>query len=108
MRWIKKIFEFWYNETRPPFMSREQIVNSIISRLTREDRNYIATCKHSNLIMLHFSFGMWIRNEYMLWYLNNPLTKDYQSGDDPRHPDNFSFGIIEDVWRQLGGQDETT
>lgn len=107
MRWVDKIISFWTKKSSPRFLTREEIVEDLLVKLTKEDRNYIATCTEQLLILLHHTFGQFIRNKYHLWHPDNPLTKGCESGTDPRHPDNLSQDIIVDVWERLGGGNES-
>lgn len=53
-----------------------------------------------DLILLHSSIGRYIRNKYNLWDSSNPYTR-YKTEQDPSHPDNMSFSIIQKIWKIL-------
>lgn len=109
MHWLSKLVEFWYNETKPPFLTKEQIVRREVSLLKTEDIQFLQQIEQNKLASLHFSWGMYIRNEYSLWDPQNPITKKWSSGQEviidqdvdvsPLHPDQVSYSIMEDVWR---------
>lgn len=51
--------------------------------------------------MMHFSYGRYIRNRYLLWHPKNPYTckpLEREAEDakpaSPYHPDNYSWGVI--------------
>jgi hypothetical protein len=74
-----------------------------IFRKLRDDGfvQYIRNMRPSERRMLHFSFGMEIRNAFLLWHPKNPHTmlklaelSDERQAASPFHPDNFSWSII--------------
>lgn len=83
------------------FRSREEIVAHLMKNLPDDTKQIIREMEESELIRLHFTTGMAIRNHYWLWDPHNPYTKGYQDGQDPRHPDNLSYQIIVDLWTAL-------
>lgn len=51
--------------------------------------------------VLHFSYGRWLRNRYLLWHPKNPYTSvplanepQEAQASSPYHPDNYSWSII--------------
>jgi hypothetical protein len=58
---------------------------------------YIKNLKEGELIYLHFSFGMWIRNNFGLWKGNEELLK----ATGKEHPDDASGVIIKEFWKHL-------
>lgn len=71
---------------------------------TPKDRDYFRNAKYDELIMFHHSFGGRIRNELKLWersWVPN-LVDGIDESDE--HPDNYSFKIIQEVWRKLNEQ----
>lgn len=53
-----------------------------------------------SLIMLHHSFGRYIRNKYKLWEVE--WEPELIDGVDhsPSHPDQLSMTIIEELWKR--------
>jgi hypothetical protein len=77
----------------------EEAVESVISILSEEDRNSLKNIRKEDLIELHFSLGLLIRNNLGLWGDNKKLleTDDFKDA----HPDNISSVIMKDVWDKL-------
>ena len=51
--------------------------------------------------VLHFSYGRWMRNRYLLWHPKNPYTSiplfnepEEAQASSAYHPDNYSWSII--------------
>lgn len=84
------------------FLTYDEIKNSIILDLSKDEEEILLFKSYSkeNLINLHHSFGQWIRNNYGLWFEDNPLTIGY-GNDETKHPDYISQKLIEDVWSHL-------
>ncbi|MDR3177029.1 MAG: hypothetical protein LBU06_10935 [Desulfovibrio sp.] len=77
----------------------EAAVADIITSLSPENKEVIRGTKREDLIMFHFSWGMWIRNYYGLWRGNAELIKSACGGNC--HPDDASMVIIEKAWETL-------
>lgn len=75
----------------------EEAVYAIIEQMNAEDRFYIANMKEDELISLHFTAGMQIRNNFGLWEKNDALLKD--TGEE--HPDDASGVILKALWEVL-------
>lgn len=108
---FNKLYEFWHRETSPPFLTKAQIVDHIISQLTVEHRYVLRNSSKDELPLFHFSWGMHIRNTYRLWDRNNPLTSRWvpdtsTEGVDcsPYHPDQVSYDIICTVWEKVNAE----
>jgi hypothetical protein len=76
----------------------------ILAALPEEEVAKIAAMPESELILLHFGLGMWIRNNLGLWQGNDTLMQainehEYGGG----HPDDVSMLIINAVWQRLRG-----
>lgn len=80
------------------FKSADEIYITLINEGVLED---IRNLNPSERGMLHFTFGRYIRNRFLLWHPNNPHTmvklgaesEDAQPASK-NHPDNFSWEII--------------
>jgi len=88
----------------------EVIADLIKHRLSQSDQQTIREMKKKDLITLHFSLGMWIRNNYGLWIKQNPLVASAEDSSfvdengvdcNPQHPDAVSNRIIEDLHTKL-------
>ena len=72
-------------------------VKRVVDKLSDADKKAIAKMKKDDLIMLHMSLGMAIRNDFDLWQGNDSLIKECQLMD----PDDISGEIIDAVWAKL-------
>jgi len=80
------------------FLPAEEIVTDLVGRLPNEDIELLKDMKEQDLISLHSSFGMMIRNMYGLWHPNNPYINTRTSDF---HPDQYSFYIITQLHKKL-------
>ena len=80
-----------------------EAVKKMISELPKRDKVQIASMTESDLIGLHFSLGIYIRNTYGLWADNKALMKSCReiSGDKNLHVDDASSLIIKELWENL-------
>ena len=78
-----------------------EAVNRLIQEMSEEDRETLKNTPEKDLIMYHFSLGMWIRNEFGLWQGNDELLKSCRKKDPLIHPDDVSSIIIEELWKKL-------
>lgn len=76
-------------------------VSDLLSRLSEADKTSLRQMKESDLALLHFGWGMGIRNHYGLWRGNRALIKD--ACGEGCHPDDASGVIIKAVWQALQG-----
>lgn len=97
------------------YLTKQQIVNEIVSKMTEEDKNELKTLHRDEMFKFHNHVGRYIRNEYKLWNRDNPLTAvwfiDNESGNEefirngidyhPCHPDQVSTEILEGVWDEI-------
>lgn len=72
----------------------EGAVELLISEMEVEDVSFIRQFPEDDLITLHNSFGMHIRNRLGLWGSNKLLLND--TGKE--HPDDASMVIIKKIW----------
>ena len=79
----------------------EEAVNRMIQEMSEEDRTRLKNTPEKDLIMYHFSLGMWVRNEFGLWQGNDELLKSCAKKDPLIHPDDVSSIIIEELWNKL-------
>lgn len=106
------------------FMSEGEIVDDIIANrtekqmrriigynfdppLTAEEREAFLKTRFNAYHFMRSEFGRWIRNSYGLWDKANPYTvpdpEPNADGvlDHPRHPDNITGRIINELVRRL-------
>ena len=80
-----------------------EAVDRLISELPRKDKTKIANMDEEDLIVLHFSLGMYIRDKFGLWSGNGKLMESccHVSGDDNLHEDDASSVIIKELRKEL-------
>lgn len=78
------------------FLNKSEIVDQLIhsDRLEEQFKIELKQTSDDDLILYHSTFGMWIRNTYELWNPDYPFL-------DNKHPDDFSFEIIQQLVTQL-------
>ena len=81
----------------------KEAVDRLIKDLPLKDRTIIANMHEDELINLHFSLGMYIRNNFGLWAGKTELMEDCRrvAGNQNLHEDDASTVIILEVWRKL-------
>ena len=83
------------------FLTEDEIVNDLfLNRLNQEDIDYLSKMKKDDVIMLHHGFGTSIRNQYGLWFEENPYTvlNDVMADN---FPDQVSHRILEKMWEGI-------
>jgi hypothetical protein len=89
-----------------------EAVDRLALMLSQAEKEEIAALTEDDLIGLHFSLGMTVRNDFGLWRENRPLLLDCQrikyrdAGDSPEgllliDPDDASMMIIRALWTRL-------
>ena len=78
----------------------DEAVDRLMMVLDDEQKIDIATLQEDDLIYLHFSLGMAIRNAFGLHHANSRLLA---SCDTAIHPDDVSEVIIKALWDQMTG-----
>ena len=91
----------WYNQleniTKVP-ETVDEAVNRLVTLLDDEHKLAISTMQESDLIDLHFSLGIAIRNAFELHDQDSELLK---SLGPFVHPDDVSMMIIGQLWHSL-------
>ncbi len=80
----------------------ELAVDQLISDLPIKQKRELADMAETDLINLHISLGVHIRNEFNLW--DNPELMDACgafAGDDFLNVDSASMLIIRQLWKRL-------
>ena len=78
----------------------DEAVDRLMMVLDDEQKIALATLQEDELINLHFSLGMAIRNAFGL---HNSDSRLLASCDTVIHPDDVSGVIIKALWEQLTG-----
>lgn len=79
----------------------DEAVGVVLASLTEDDKSKITAMNDSDLVGLHFSLGLWIRNNFGLWQGNQKLMQTIEQQNPGIHPDDASMVIIEAVWDRL-------
>jgi len=72
-----------------------EAVDRLADMLAPDDREYLAAMDQGDLVKLHFTYGMWIRNA---WLWGNPALVEACGAD---HPDHASGALISALWRKV-------
>lgn len=90
----------WSNQlsaiTKPPEKISEAI-DRLLNVLSPEEKRYISVMDENDLINLHLSLGLSIRNAFSLHDPNSPLLIACKTV----HPDDASELIIATLWKTL-------
>ena len=80
----------------------DEAVDKLISELSFKDKTKIANMSDADLIKLHLSYGIYIRNEFRLWN-NDSLLKSCKAyaGVNQINPDQASYIIVKELWEKL-------
>jgi len=85
------------NITRTPQIV-DEAVNRLVNVLDNEHKQSFSSMRENDLINLHFSLGIEIRNAFGLHDQDNPLLKSLGYFV---HPDDVSMTIIHALWNNL-------
>jgi uncharacterized protein DUF6794 len=77
----------------------EDAVRDFVLHVPTEAKTRVRDVKKEDLILLHFDWGMRIRNRYGLWRGNDKLI--LSACGQPCHPDDASMKIIEAIWEEF-------
>ena len=89
--------------------SVEEAVDGLLVALPDDLLGSVESMEQGDLISLHFTLGMWVRNAFGLWRGNRALLDscaDYAASHGLRsywtgHPDDASSIIVEALWLRL-------
>ena len=77
-------------------------IETLIERLKPEDRQAISAMAESDLILLHFGYGMWLRNQFRQNKFPDLVRFcDARTTPETRSFDEFSAIAIHEIWRRL-------
>jgi len=85
------------NITRTP-ITVDEAISRLMAVLDNEHKQAISMMQEEDLIDLHFSLGIEIRNAFGLHDQDNPLLKSLGYFV---HPDDVSMVIINALWKKL-------
>ena len=97
MNAMNEIWPELIQKTIEPPKTITETVDRLLTVLDPEHKAAIAAMPHEELINLHFSLGMAIRNAFGFWDSQSPLLNSYV----PMHPDDISDQIIHELWQRL-------
>ena len=85
------------------FLSPEEIASHQFASLSPDDVTFFRITPIDDMIMLHHTYGQWIRNNYGLWHPNNPhvIPGDIDEG----HPDGLSMLAINGIHKRCNAND---
>ena len=93
-----KLLDFFFARLRAKkFLTEDQIVDDVLSKMDDVSRATWKSIKRSDLIMGHHGTGRMIRNHYGLWEEGNPYVV-FNPATHDNHPDQLSFRVMEKVW----------
>ena len=81
----------------------KEVLDKILSEMSLPDSNRLRKIKKDDLIMLHHTLGMGIRNAFLLWDGNINLAKDMNLPEGC-HADEVSQAIIEALWKRINDE----
>ena len=93
---INKRLEFIENEWPKTV---DKAVKKIYRSMSHTEKIAFMNTTGDDLVLLHMSLGVWIRNNFGLWLGNKELLKS--CGAEDIHPDKASRIIIEALYRKL-------
>jgi hypothetical protein len=94
---MNEIWPEFIQKTIEPPKTITETVDRLLTVLDPEHKAAIAAMPQEELINLHFSLGMAIRNAFGFWDSQSPLLSSYGS----MHPDDISDQIIHELWQRL-------
>jgi len=92
----------WWTRKLPRTL--DEAADHVLKLLSPEEREKFVSYAEQDLILLHHSLGMYIRNEFGLWDGRN---KALLSQFEYRHPDDISSIIIRTAWKKLRARMDT-
>jgi hypothetical protein len=94
---VNEIWPELIQKSLEPPKTITETVDRLLIVLDQEHKVAIAAMPEEELINLHFSLGLAIRNAFGFWYANSPWLKACQS----MNPDDISDQIIHELWQRL-------
>jgi len=97
MHTVNEIWPEFIQKTIEPPKTITETVDRLFTVLDFEHKVAIAAMPQEELINLHFSLGLAIRNAFEFWDSKSPLLNSCK----PTHSDNISDQIIHELWQRL-------
>jgi hypothetical protein len=94
---VNEIWPELIQKTIEPPKTITETVDRLLTVLDDEHKVAIAAMPQEELINLHFSLGMAIRNAFGFWDSQSPLLNSCK----PSHPEDISDQIIHELWQRL-------
>ena len=81
----------------------DDAIKRLIANMPLKFKVDLSKMDEGELVNLHFTFGVFIRNQFGLWNENTYLLNDCRkiSGITFMHPDDSAAFIIEELWKRL-------
>ncbi len=81
----------------------DEAVDRLLVELSLRDKTKLVNTDEEDLLELHFSLGMYVRNDFGLWDENTELMESCRSlsGEANLHADDASFVIIRELWEKV-------
>lgn len=102
-RWVRQRFRIYFTEA--------EIMKDMLQWLWSDRVAVERLVASRGLMYMHSNtlMGRWLRNTYGFWEEANPLTEIRDSHlekvdgiiSDPRHPDNLSGKLVEEIFRSI-------
>lgn len=95
-----------------PVPDIKYMVDHVLRKLEQSKPRFVnefKTTKFEDLVIYHHTIGEDIRAEFKLWvYPWIPMIGKDGVDHSPNHPDAISMRVIEEVWRQIKNDEEST
>ena len=81
-------------------VSIEAAVRLVLGLMPEDELARIGALPHEQLVVLHVTLGLWMRNYFGLWKDNQALL----DATGRTHPDDASGVLVEALWQHLQDQ----
>lgn len=99
---VNEIWPELIQKTIEPPKTTTETVDRLLTLLDEDHKAAIAAMRQDELINLHFSLGLAIRNAFRIGDAQSPLLKACK----PMQPDDISEQIIQELWQRLNQTNE--
>ena len=81
----------------------DEAVGRLLEELPLRDKTKLGDMDEEDLIELHFSLGVYVRNEFGLWGENRDLMESCRSvsGEAYLHEDDAAMVIVTELWERV-------
>ncbi len=95
----------WFKRKSPkapvPPESVEAAVNTVIDRMSDEDKAKIQAMDDDRSYEYHHTVGRYLRNDWSLWEPDTPIKRDAVASYGIAHADDISGLILSWVWAKI-------